>query len=229
MTVEEKRSGAEAIKWWHKMDLGDGVITNGPDPTENKAKMWQLTEDIFKGKTVLDIGAWDGYFSFLAERSGAKEVTALDIGKKEGFEFAHKIYNSKVNYVIKDIMETTPEDFGKFDLVLYPGVLYHMKYPYLSLQKVINLVEKGGQLFVETHVSELPDFDMQGKPKPVMEFYPNRELNNDPTNWWGPNNTCVIQMLQSLNFSINKVLPSNGSRMAYHSSCKRPVKITKPT
>ena len=64
MTVEEKRSGAEAIKWWHKMDLGDGVITNGPDPTEDKAKMWELTEDIFKGKTVLDIGAWDGYFSF---------------------------------------------------------------------------------------------------------------------------------------------------------------------
>ena len=226
MTPEEKRRGAEAIKWWHKMDLGDEIVTNGPDPAEEKAQMWELTENVFEGKTVLDIGAWDGYFSFLAERSGAKEVTALDIGKKEGFEFAHKVYDSKVNYVIKDIMEATPENVGVFDLVLYPGVLYHMKYPYLSLHKVINLVKGGGSLFVETHISQRSNHDSMGRPTPVMEFYPNRELNNDPTNWWGPNNTCVIQMLQSLNFSIDKVVPSNGSRMAYHATCGRGIKIT---
>jgi tRNA (mo5U34)-methyltransferase len=224
VNIKEKKELIKSWdKWWHQIDFGDGVISNGPDVTEEKAEMWKLTEEVFAGKTVLDIGAWDGYFSFLAERSGAKEVTALDIDEKKGFLIAKEIFDSKVNYVIGDIMETTPEDIGAFDLVLYPGVLYHMKFPYLSLHKVVDLVKDDGALFIETHISQMPDHDAQGKPKPVMEFYPNRELNNDPTNWWGPNNTCVIQMLQSLNLTIDKVVPSNGSRMAYHAtSCRTP-------
>ena len=157
MTVDEKREGSEAIKWWHKMDLGDGVITDGPDPAEQKGEAWQLNENLFKDKTVLDIGAWDGYFSFLAERLGAKEVTALDISTKKGFEFAHKVYNSKVKYIIQDIMTVTPEELGVFDVVLYPGVLYHMKFPYLSLHKVADLVKEGGTLFVETHTCMIND------------------------------------------------------------------------
>ena len=230
MTIEEKKKLVDSYdKWWHTIDFGDGIKSKGMKvDCDEEMKVWKLDDPArFKGKSVLDIGAWDGYFSFLAERLGAQQVTALDIGKKEGFEFAHKVYDSKVNYVIKDIMEATPENVGVFDLVLYPGVLYHMKYPYLSLHKVVDLVKEGGSLFIETHISQRSNHDSMGKPTPVMEFYPNRELNNDPTNWWGPNNTCVIQMLQSLNFSIDKVVPSNGSRMAYHASCGRAVKITK--
>ena len=113
-------------------------------------------------------------------------------------------------------MESNPEELGTFDTVLYPGVLYHMKFPYLSLHKVADLVKEGGTLFVETHISMFPDHDRNDNPMPVMMFYPNKELNNDPTNWWGPNNTCVIQMLQSLGFRVDKVVPSNGDRMAYH-------------
>jgi tRNA (mo5U34)-methyltransferase len=212
MTVDEKREQAEAIKWWHRMDLGDGVITNGPDPAEEKGKVWKLDEKLFKGKTVLDIGTWDGYFSFLAERLGAKEVTALDIGTKKGFDFAHKVYNSKVKFVIQNIMTSTPEELGTFDVVLYPGVLYHMKFPYLSLHKVAGLVKEGGKLFVETHTCMVPDN------LSVMMFYPNRELANDPTNWWGPNNRCVKEMLETLNFKIDLHGNTGGDRFAYHAT-----------
>jgi|TARA_Y100001934_G_scaffold266854_1_gene346841 tRNA (mo5U34)-methyltransferase len=217
MTAEEKKQLVESNPhWWHNMDFGDGVNSGGPDPAEHKAKLWRLDLIPFKDKTVLDIGAWDGYFSFYAERKGAKEVTALDISAKKGFNIAKQIFDSKVNYVIRDVMETTPENTGIFDIVLYPGVLYHMKFPYLSLHLVADLVKEGGTLFVETHVSYFPDQDQLGRPMPLMAFYPNKELNNDPTNWWGPNNTCVIQMLQSLGFRVEKVVPSNGDRMAYH-------------
>ena len=217
MTVDQKKELINSHKkWWHDIDFGDGVSSGGPDPTWMKCKMWELNGEMFIGKTVLDIGAWDGYFSFYAERKGAKEVTALDIDEKRGFLIAKEILRSKVNYVIKDIMESNPEELGTFDTVLYPGVLYHMKFPYLSLHKVADLVKEGGTLFVETHISMFPDHDRNDNPMPVMMFYPNKELNNDPTNWWGPNNTCVIQMLQSLGFRVDKVVPSNGDRMAYH-------------
>ena len=218
MTIEEKKELVESwTKWWHKIDFGDGVASNGPDYSAEKAELWQLDEELLKGKTVLDIGAWDGYFSFLAERLGA-EVTALDVDVKKGFMIARKIFDSNVEYVIKDIINTTPENTGTFDVVLYPGVLYHMKFPYLSLHKVADLVKDGGKLFVETHVCQLPDHDEIGRPSPVMKFYPNRELNKDPTNWWGPNNTCVIQMLQTLGFKVEKVIHAGGDRMAYHAT-----------
>jgi tRNA (mo5U34)-methyltransferase len=210
MTIKEKKEKAEAIKWWHRMDLGDGVITSGPDPAEEKGKIWELTPEMFEGKTVLDIGAWDGYFSFLAEGYGAKEVTALDIGTKPGFELAHEIYKSKVKYVTMDIMKASPENLGIFDVVLYPGVLYHMKFPYLCLHKVAELVKEGGTLFVETHTSQIPN------QWPVMMFYPNKELANDATNWWGPNHRCVVEMLKTLEFKITKAWCAGGDRYVYH-------------
>jgi tRNA (mo5U34)-methyltransferase len=82
---------AEIPFWWHSIDLGDGVITPGH-------KGWVLIQEEFAsmglpaldGKTVLDIGAWDGYFSFEAERRGAKRVVALD-------HFAWQIASDRLN------------------------------------------------------------------------------------------------------------------------------------
>ncbi len=65
--------------WWHSIDLGNGVTTNGLRTTEQltyELKSLQLPD--LQGKSVLDIGAWDGFFSFEAERRGAKRVLALD-------------------------------------------------------------------------------------------------------------------------------------------------------
>jgi tRNA (mo5U34)-methyltransferase len=74
LTPEEIRTGAESMLWFHTIDLGHGVVTKGlalpPVPTEKLPAM--------AGKTVIDIGAWDGYYSYLAERQGASRVVALD-------------------------------------------------------------------------------------------------------------------------------------------------------
>lgn len=73
LTAEERRQ-MDAIPWFHSIDLGDGVVTEG-------ASEIQIPEDhfpSFAGRSVLDIGAWDGYYSFMAERLGARQVTALD-------------------------------------------------------------------------------------------------------------------------------------------------------
>jgi tRNA (mo5U34)-methyltransferase len=71
---DDLQSEADAIQWFHSIDLGNGVVTKGL--TELALRSDQLPE--FGGRSVLDIGAWDGYYSFHAERAGATRVVALD-------------------------------------------------------------------------------------------------------------------------------------------------------
>jgi hypothetical protein len=66
-----------AIKWWHAIDLGNGIVTPGPDPTPARVSELQIPRDL-TGLSVLDVGAWDGFFSFEAERRGASRVLATD-------------------------------------------------------------------------------------------------------------------------------------------------------
>ncbi len=73
LTAKEQQE-MDTIPWFHSIDLGDGVVTKG-------ASEIQIAEEHFPpvaGRTVLDIGAWDGYYSFMAERLGARRVIALD-------------------------------------------------------------------------------------------------------------------------------------------------------
>src|SRR5271157_3284456 len=96
------------------------------------------------GKTVLDIGAFDGFFSFEAERRGSARVVAADyfcwtlpgMGDKQGFNIAHAALNSKVEAVLIPVEEMSPEKLGMFDLVLFLGVLYHSQYPLRYLRIV---------------------------------------------------------------------------------------------
>jgi tRNA (mo5U34)-methyltransferase len=65
--------------WWHSIDLGDGLITPGAK-SATLLRTERETMDLpdLRGKTVLDIGGWDGYFAFAAERAGAERVAVLD-------------------------------------------------------------------------------------------------------------------------------------------------------
>src|SRR6516164_4715323 len=70
------RARADSVVWFHSIDLGHGVVTHGLSDSRSTLRPVQFPG--FTGRTVLDIGAWDGYYSFLAERGGAARVVALD-------------------------------------------------------------------------------------------------------------------------------------------------------
>lgn len=195
------------IRWWHQIEL-DGVITNGIDLSPLKLRAIQMPEDL-TGKTVIDIGAWDGFFSFEAEKRGAKEVYAVDTvvwhlehpqntmkeywnTEKKGFDFAHKILNSKVKVLECEIFDLNSE--YKYDLVLCLGILYHMEDPLRMCRKMFEITKEGGMLILETHIDGL------NEPKPGMIFYGKTLLNKDPGNWWGPNIKCVQEMLEIVGF-----------------------------
>ena len=199
MSSADLRSRADAIRWYHSIDLGGGVVTAGVDDSPFRLARVQLPESLH-GKTVLDIGAWDGFFSFECERRGATRVVAADHfswhgtgwGTKAGFTLAREALGSCVEDIDIDVMDLSPERIGTFDVVLFLGVLYHLRHPFLALERVASVTRD--YLIVETVV------DLVGFQRPAMAFYPGRELNNDPTNWWGPNIPAVKGMLETLGF-----------------------------
>jgi tRNA (mo5U34)-methyltransferase len=165
----------------------------------------QIPQDL-TGLSVLDIGAWDGFFSFEAERRGAKRVLATDSfcwgqggwGSKAGFDLARQILGSRVEDLVIDPLDLTPERIGTFDLVLCLGVLYHMRHPLLMLERVFSVTSH--HLILQTQV------DLSALDRPALAFYQGTELNNDPTNWCGPNPAAVVAMLKSVGFKDVRII-----------------------
>lgn len=197
------------IKWWHRIPLGNGVVTPGRDMTEEKLATLDFPLS-FSGKTVLDIGAWDGFFSFEAEARGAKRVIALDSyawnGKgwsnKNGFLLAKKLLKSDVKDIECEVEDITPKTVGRFNIVLFLGVLYHMKNPLKSLECVASVTKE--LLIIETHA------DMIQSKIPLMKFYRAGELDHDATSYWGPNPVAIETMLKVVGFKkIEMVYPKS--------------------
>lgn len=224
MTKDELQQRVSALRWYHTIDLGHGVVTPGVDNTPERLARLDLPADL-SGRSVLDIGAWDGFFSFEAERRGAARVVASDFyawhgegwgsGQgKAGFELARRALGSRVEDVDVDVMDLSPDRVGLFDIVLFLGVLYHLPNPLLALERVAAVTRS--LLVLETVV------DMVGLSRPAAAFYPGRELNDDPTNWWGPNHAAVHGMLRAVGFaSVETVTPMRGpvyraARACYH-------------
>lgn len=160
METNQIREQVSAVNWFHSIDLGHGIVTPGCDDSSEKLKQIRLPEDL-QGRTVLDVGAWDGFFSFEAERRGASRVVAADSycwsgpgwGTQEGFNLARRALNSHVEDLEIEVLDLSPDRVGIFDVVLFLGVLYHMKRPLDALERVARVTRD--LLIVETHVDHL--------------------------------------------------------------------------
>jgi tRNA (mo5U34)-methyltransferase len=90
--------------WWHSFELPDGSVREGVNSLESlrhRVSQFPIPQDL-SGTRVLDIGAWDGWFSFEMERRGA-HVVAIDVFDNPRFREMHKIYNSRVDYRQMDV------------------------------------------------------------------------------------------------------------------------------
>ena len=150
------------------------------DTTRDRLDLLRIPPDL-RGKSVLDVGAWDGFFSFEAERRGADRVLATDSfawdgtnwSTKAGFELCRRALGSSVEDQNIDVLALSPDALGgQLDVVLCLGVLYHMKHPLLMIERVASVTRE--LLILETHV------DMTWTRRPAMAFYPDR-LGVDPT------------------------------------------------
>ena len=228
MTREEKLKRIASRQWYHSIEIEPGLVTPGAHPL---AELTQVLEYLklparLDGLSVLDIGAWDGFYSFEAERRGASRVVAYDVAPADyfGFSTASELLGSKVEYVQGSVYELRKEAVGTFDLVLFAGVFYHLRYPLLALDRIHAVCD--GSMVLETHclddcvllddgqVTTLERIDPRLARIPLYRFYPGNELNHDYSNWFAPNRCAIEDGLRTAGFEP-RLLSAWADRVVY--------------
>lgn len=207
--IAELRQEIAKFVWFHSIDLGDGIVT----PGRKSVSLLKMESDaVFQpvhtsGRSVLDVGAWNGAQTVEAIRRGAGRVMAVDEltwtrapwHGKASFELVMAALGFDVPTKIMDAQKISVQAVGKWDIVLFLGVLYHLFDPIVALQRLAEVTKE--VLVVETHL------DARHVQRPAMIFYPGSELAGDPTNWWGPNQACVEALLRKVGFALIKFTP----------------------
>jgi tRNA (mo5U34)-methyltransferase len=171
-----------------------------------------------QGMRALDLGCSDGYFSFELEKRGAS-VVAIDFVPETytGFATARKILDSQVEYRMDNVYNLTPETYGSFDVVLFMGVLYHLRKPLAALDSIRSVMKGGGQLFVGTmmiddyllmadgSVTSLEAIDPRLATIPLWQAYPGDSLNGDFTNCFAPNRKALEVALTEAQFRVDAI------------------------
>jgi tRNA (mo5U34)-methyltransferase len=135
------------------------------------------------------------------ENRGAK-VVGIDYAAPDitGFSVASQILGSKATYIVENVYNLNPEEYGLFDLVLFLGVLYHLRNPMRALDQIRTVTKPGGLLFVESQLSTNTTLNLLNIP--VWQFYPRNALNDDETNKWAPNLEGLESVIEEAGFQV---------------------------
>jgi tRNA (mo5U34)-methyltransferase len=200
---------ARRIGWYHTLELAPGFATDGMFDLRPYVHQYGLPERM-EGLRALDVGTWDGFWSFEMERRGA-EVVALDLDDErdldwpprrrpqsfpehrrgDGFRLAKEILGSKVERVDQNIYTASPEDLGTFDLVICGSVLLHLRDQLLAMERIAALC-RGTFISVE-------EYDRYADliPFPVSRYHADRDR---AVVYWLPSRKTWRRMLWTAGF-----------------------------
>ncbi|MDP9415548.1 MAG: TIGR04290 family methyltransferase [Pseudomonadota bacterium] len=205
--------------WFHNMNLGgmwtapDHFLGDYPN-VKFKRFAPHLPEDL-SGKSVLDIGCNAGFYSIEMKRRGADRVVGID--SDERYLAQAQLASETLGYRNLEFRNLSVYDVGalgeKFDVVIFMGVLYHLRHPLLALDLIHEHVARDILIFQSMQRGSDQVMDLQedypfeereifyetGYPK--LHFI-EREYARDWTNWWVPNRACAEAMLRASGFSI---------------------------
>jgi tRNA (mo5U34)-methyltransferase len=202
--------------WHHRIEISPGIFTPGLQWTQEMLLDIGLPDDL-SGLRVLDLGARDGFFSFECEKRGAAEVIAVDYSPPDltGFNVAKRALNSNVKWVTANVYKINQLNLGTFDLVLFLGVIYHLRNPYLAIDRIYDVLNIGGKIIVESHiinggfVDELGNWVNLVELNPRLEnlriaqIYKSGELSGDHTSPWAPSLNTLEVMFENSGFIID--------------------------
>jgi tRNA (mo5U34)-methyltransferase len=219
LSPEQIRAQVEALgPWFHNLNL-NGVPTAPSHFLGDYPKVkWQrfsaaIPQDL-SGKSVLDIGCNAGFYAMEMKRRGAARVLGVD-SDEDYLKQAR--FAAEVNDLDIEFRSLSVYDVGalgeRFDVVLFLGVLYHLRHPHLALDLIREHVVRELLVFqsMQRGSAEVGDFaddydfwdkgafDLPEFPK--LHFIEHRYA-GDPTNWWVPNRACAEAMLRSAGFEI---------------------------
>lgn len=180
--------------WHQRFELAPGVYTPGTNDMGLFLDMADLPDDLH-GASVLDIGTTNGGMAFELERRGASRVVAVDIYNAHRFGFAEikQLLGSNVKYMQKTVYELPTVLSERFDIVLFLGVLYHLRHPLLALdvvravtceRAVIETAVCDGELGTAANVS-------------IARFHRLDQLSGDSSNWFEPSVAMVTDWCMS--------------------------------
>ncbi len=214
------RRQADALgPWFHNIDLGDGVWT-APDhflgdyPNVKWRRFAEAIPADLTGKSVLDIGCNGGFYAIEMKRRGAARVLGVDADERylAQARFAAAHLGQEIEF-----RNLSVYDVGalgqRFDIVLFMGVLYHLRHPLLALDLIRAHVAADlfvfqsmlrGSRTVETVAEDYDFWDMDQFERPGYPklHFVEHAYAHDWTNWWIPNRAGIEAMLRASGFSI---------------------------
>jgi tRNA (mo5U34)-methyltransferase len=183
--------------WHQRFELVPGVQTPGVNDINWLLDASQFPNDL-TGKSVLDIGTTNGAMAFEAERRGATDVTAVDISDENhyGFRRIANLLQSKVIFRQASIYDL-PSILGRtFDVVVFWGVLYHLRHPLLALDALRQVCSDA--CYLESAIYTPPS-NLQDR---VAKFHRLDDLAGDGTNWWSPSVETTEDWCRSAGFTF---------------------------
>ena len=204
--------------WFHNLDLNG--VTTAPDhfladyPSNKFSGFAHALPDRLEGKSVLDIGCNAGFYSLEMKRRGASRVLGIDSDERylAQARLAAEVRGAEIEFRNLSVYDVARLG-ERFDVVIFMGVLYHLRHPLLALDLIhdhvaahlllFQTMQRGSEtvdpVAADYDFFEQDHFDRPGYPK--MHFIEHRYA-RDPTNWWVPNQACSEAMLRSAGFSI---------------------------
>jgi tRNA (mo5U34)-methyltransferase len=209
---------AELGQWFHNLDLNGVPTAPGHFLHDYPAVKWRCFEHAIpadlSGRTVLDIGCNAGFYAIEMKRRGADRVVAIDWDERylAQARFAAEVTEQQIEFHRLSVYDVAALG-ERFDVVLFLGVLYHLRHPLLALDLIHEHVAgdllvfqsmQRGSAAVEPVAGdydffEREHFDRPGYPK--LHFIEHRYA-DDPTNWWAPNAAAAEAMLRSAGFAV---------------------------
>jgi tRNA (mo5U34)-methyltransferase len=221
----------ELEPWFYNIEIVEGVYTK--PGSSYLLDRWRIVEPLLPsslgGKTCLDVGCSAGYFSLMMRTKGAKLVVGIDKGEQSNAIEQAIFVRDMLEVDNVEYRELSVYDADKlntrFDCVLFLGVLYHLRHPLLALEKLREVT--CGSMILQTITTKTHDRSVvvpENMPIrsnmfcdlsfPKLSFI-ERQLEGDQSVWWVPNTDCVLAMLRSAGFRIEKSIQESDGYEVY--------------
>ncbi len=214
----------KGIYTFQKWEVLPGHSTDGPKDVIEHLRRLRVPSRL-DGLRVLDIAPWNGFFSFECARRGAAEVVSLgpDDPNATGYNKTRDLLEAKnCQYVRASVYDLSLEKHGKFDIVLFLGVIYHLRHPLLALDRIYEVAKD--KLYADSPIIDRIVFDKtvsekqrqailnQGKVMHdlPMVYFTKGDETGDGYNWFMPNKRAFIDFVESSGFKVGHYWDDGG-------------------